>query len=117
MERHVIRRSGEMNRVIDSCKETHGLCTETITHCLTLGGPHADVNHIKLLRDCSDICEDVEEFMLRGSDFHKRICGVCAEICDRTEKDLNRFDDEAMKVCARSCRETGTLCREMAVFH
>ncbi len=107
--------SPEMRQCIQNCQSCHSLCLETVTHCLRKGGPHAEVNHIRLLLDCVEICQTSANFMLRGSDLHTRTCAVCAEVCERCAQDCERFgDDETMRRCAEACRRCAESCRRMA---
>ena len=106
----------EMRRCIEICQACHAMCTETVTHCLKMGGKHAEADHIRLLLDCAEICQTSANFMLRGSDLHARTCGVCAEVCERCAEDCQRVDpnDAQMKACAELCRRCAASCRTMA---
>lgn len=106
----------EMRQCIEHCLDCHAICLETISHCLEMGGKHAEASHIRLLMDCVQICQTSADFMLRGSDLHGRICGVCAEVCARCAEDCERLagDDELMRRCAESCRRCAESCRKMA---
>ena len=91
----------QMRECIDECHNCHDICTETVTHCLEMGGEHAAPDHIRLLLDCAEICQTSANFMLRVSDFHGQVCGVCADVCERCAEDCERFeDDEVMQQCA-----------------
>jgi hypothetical protein len=105
-----------MRRCIEHCTNCHNICLETVQHCLQLGGKHAETSHIRLLLDCAEICGTSAGFMLRGSDFHARTCGVCAEICERCAEDCERIgpDDEMMQRCAKLCRQCAESCRRMS---
>ena len=104
-----------MQECIQEFHRCHDSCTETVTHCLQMGGDHAQPDHIRLLLDCAEICQTSASFMLRVSDFHGQICGICAEICERCADDCERFgDDEMMQRCAEICRSCANSCREMA---
>jgi hypothetical protein len=105
----------QMQHCIQACTVCHGVCMETVAHCLKMGGKHAEANHIRTLLDCANICQTSADFMLRGSDFHGLTCGVCAEVCERCAESCDRFgDDEMMKRCAEACRMCAQSCREMA---
>jgi hypothetical protein len=106
--------SEEMQRCIQACLDCHRICLETVTHCLQMGGKHADPAHIRLLLDCAEICQTSANFMLRGSDLHGRTCAVCAEVCERCAQDCAQFDDAQMKACAEACRRCAESCRRMA---
>jgi hypothetical protein len=104
-----------MRNCIRECQSCHGICLETVTHCLEMGGQHAEPAHIRLLLDCADICQTSADFMLRSSDLHTRTCGICAEVCQRCADDCERFgNDSVMQQCATACRNCATACREMA---
>jgi hypothetical protein len=99
---------------IRECTNCHAVCLETVTHCLQMGGPHAEANHIRLLLDCAEICQTSANFMLRNSDLHGLTCGVCADVCERCAEDCARFtDDDVMQRCAETCRRCAASCREM----
>lgn len=104
----------EMERCIEECKSCHDVCLETVAHCLEMGGPHAEVNHIRLLLDCAEICQTSANFMIRGSEAHGYTCAACAEICERCARECDRFDDDFMKQCAEACRRCAESCRQMA---
>ena len=104
-----------MRSCIQECTSCHGICVETVTHCLETGGKHAEAAHIRLLLDCAEICQTSANFMLRGSEFHARTCGVCAEVCERCAASCESLgDDQHMKDCAQACRRCAESCRQMA---
>lgn len=107
--------SPEMERCIDHCQECHEICVQTVTHCLDMGGRHAETSHIRLLLDCAEICETSANFMIRGSDLHMETCRACAEVCERCADDCQRMaDDNQMRICADACRQCAESCRRMA---
>ena len=79
-----------MQKCIQLCRDCHAMCTQTIAHCLKLGGRHAAPDHIRLMVDCAQMCETTAEYLLRGSPFHERICGVCSEACEQCGKTANK---------------------------
>lgn len=111
----VIERPKEMEQCINDCLDCHSICLESVDHCLKMGGRHASQDHIRLLLDCSEICQTSANFMLRGSDFSARVCEICAEIDDRCAESCDQFrDDKMMKACADVCRRDAESCRQMA---
>jgi hypothetical protein len=108
--------STAMAECIERCTRCHATCVETITHCLAMGGRHAEPRHIRLLQDCAQICATSADFMLRGSDLHHHTCGACAEVCARCAEDCERLaeGDEPMRRCAEECRRCAESCRRMA---
>src|SRR4051812_26013067 len=106
---------GGLQHCIQECLSCHTICLATVSYCLQKGGEHAAVQHIRLLLDCSDICQTSASFMLRGSEMHKGTCAVCAEVCERCADDCERLgDDAAMHNCAAACRRCAESCRWMA---
>jgi hypothetical protein len=104
-----------MAECIENCTECHNICVETAAYCLGQGGRHAETAHIRLLLDCVQICATSADFMLRGSPFHPKTCGVCAEVCQRCAEDCETFGDDAqMRACAEVCRRCADSCKRMA---
>jgi hypothetical protein len=106
--------SQEMQECIQNCLSCHGICLNTVTHCLQMGGVHAEASHIRLMLDCAEICQTSANFMLRNSNLHHMTCGVRAEICTRCAEDCERFDDPQMRACAKMCRQCADSCQRMA---
>ena len=106
----------EMEECIARCTACHNACLETATHCLTIGGQHAGVENIRLLLDCAQACAASRDYMLRGSEFHPRVCGLCAEICQRYTDWIDELPgvDAVMRRCGEACRECAESCRAMA---
>lgn len=105
----------ELDRGIRDSLDCARSCYETITHCLELGGEHAEPRHINALLDCAQICETTAAFMSRGSELHPKLCAVCADACERCAQECERFpDDKVMAECAEICRQTAKSCRSMA---
>ena len=108
--------SAEMQQAIDECIRCHAICVQTVGHSLELGGKRADPSYIRLLTDCAEMCQTSADFMLRGSDFHPRTCGVCAEVCRACAEDCERMaeGDQMIKDCAEECRRCAESCEHMA---
>lgn len=106
----------EMQRCIDSCIDCYSICTETVVHCLEMGGQHAKAAHIRLLKDCSTICMTSADFMLGSSTFQEQACRLCAEVCERCADDCERIgaNDDRMKQCAETCRNCAEVCQQMS---
>jgi len=109
--------TGKMQECIQACKNCSEVCLANVTHCLEKGGKHAEPQHIRLLLDCAEICQTSANFMIRGSDFHSRTCGVCAEVCAACARSCESFaDDPEMQECAETCRSCAQSCREMSAM-
>ena len=105
-----------MQECLKRCQECHAICTETAQHCLQMGGKHAEVEHIRLLLDCADICQTSSDFMLRESPRHVLTCQACSEVCLACAESCERIgqQDSMMKKCAEVCRRCAESCRSMA---
>ena len=108
--------SQDMRECITNCQQCAAICLETMSHCLALGGKHAQAMHINLLLDCPEICRTSAGFMLRGSELHPRTCGVCAEVCRACAESCDQLagGDELMKRCAEMCRRCADSCERMS---
>ncbi len=106
--------SDEVRECLKDSLDCYQSCTETITRCLTMGGKHAEYEHLNLLMDCARICNTNADFILRNSTYYPQICGITADICDECADTCDRFEDDFMKECASVCRRCAESCREMA---
>lgn len=106
----------EMNKCIQLCRDCHAMCTQTIAHCLKLGGRHATPDHIRLLVDCAQMCATSADYMLRQSPFHDRICRLCSDLCTQCGKDCEHVsaDDPIVKQCIEMCHKCAGSCERMA---
>lgn len=108
-------RSQDMNTCIDNCTRCHAICLETINHCLSMGGKHAEPQHIALMATCADICATSADTMLRGASVHAVTCGACAEICRQCAQSCEGMGEDAeMKRCAEMCRRCADSCQAMS---
>ena len=114
---HFIPEKTSVEICTERCLQTYKQCQELIVHCLQLGGVHAEVEHIRLLQDCSAITALNAKFILRESDFHKELCALCEEICTACAKDCEKFDDEMMRTCAHNCRLCAESCKTVHLSH
>ena len=106
----------EMQKCIQLCRDCHAICTQTIGHCLKLGGRHAAPDHIRLFVDCAQMCATAADYMVRESPFHDRICRVCSDLCKQCGKDCEQEagDDKLVKQCIEMCRKCADSCERMA---
>lgn len=104
-----------MRECIDHCTHCHGICVETIRHCLEQGGAHAGAAHLSLMQTCADICRTSADAMLRGDAAHVHTCRACAEICRLCAEACEAMGDDArMRECAQACRRCAESCARMA---
>lgn len=106
----------EMQKCIQLCRDCHAICTQTIAHCLKLGGRHAAPDHIRLFADCAQMCATAADYMIRESPFHDRICRVCSDLCKQCGKDCEQVaaDDQMVKQCIEMCKKCAGSCERMA---
>jgi hypothetical protein len=105
-----------MQECITNCLDCHSVCLQTISHCLSKGGDHAESDHIRVLHDCTQVCITSADFMLRNSPLHPMICHICARVCEICAVDCESFadGDEQMRLCIVACRRCTESCGEMA---
>jgi hypothetical protein len=108
--------SEEMRLCIDNCLECSRNCTELIPHCLSLGGAHAEKEHITLLSTCALICNTSAKLMMLDSNFHHDLCKICSEVCNQCADDCDAVGgaDERMIDVANICRKCADSCDRMA---
>lgn len=106
----------EMKKCAQLCQDCHALCTQTIQHCLKLGGRHAAPEHIGLLLDCAQLCETTAQYLLRSSSLHERICDICAEVCRQCAENCVQIarDDQVLEQCVETCRRCADSCEHMS---
>ena len=106
----------DMRTCIALCSECHQVCLETLTHCIGVGGRHAEASHLQLLLDCAEICRTAEDFMLRHSERHGLTCGSSRRSARRSRRKRRRVggDDGLMERCWATCRRCAEACRQMA---
>lgn len=108
-----------MRDCIRNCMECSAVCREAIMHSLAMGGRHAELDHIRLLADCADICIASANFMLRGSPRHVRTCAACAEVCRECARECDQMaeGDSLIARCAEACHHCEDSClREAAAL-
>lgn len=119
MQHTMTKMNDDMQIGVENCQACHAACLKTISLCLEMGDDHAEVNHIKLLQDCVQICQTSADFMLRMSNFHPQVCAVCADICNACAKScesLSEQDSDFMHQCAQACLQCSQSCRNMVAM-
>ncbi len=108
----------QFQHAIEACLQCFESCEQMIVH---LGGrENVDPNLIRLLNDAVEITQVAATFMLRGSNFHIRTCGVCAEVCKICAESLEERadrDSELMKSGIETLRDCSESCFQMAHHH
>ena len=103
--------SAEMRECLARCLECHSICMETVTYSLEMGGRYAAVEHVRLLLDCAELCKAAVDFISRGSDLYKRVCGLCAQACDLCARSCESVRDPETNRCAEVCRDCASSAR------
>lgn len=111
-----IVRSTEMEQCISDCSECFRVCTETMLHCLAMGGEHAEKEHIKKLLECAELCKYAAALMIMDAAASRRQCEVCIEACQSCAASCESIgdNDEQMRHCAKTCHKCAESCRAMA---
>lgn len=110
-----VLKKDETKACVDACLDARRACIETAVHCLTLGGRHAEMQHMGLLVDCAMVCQTAADFLMRGSDLHALTCSTCAVVCRKCADECARFPgDDALSDCAKACRRCAEECEAMA---
>lgn len=105
----------DMQVAIRDAHLCHAVCVQTIRHCLTKGGRHAEPDHVTLLMDCAEICATAANFMLRDSRLHPQVCAACADACDACAASCAQMaDEEQMNRCLQACQKCADGCRPHA---
>lgn len=113
-EAHEMGMSSEMRQCIDDCLSCASVCTETLRHCLMMGGKHTEAQHVTIMLDCAEICQTSANFMLRQSAAHVETCGTCAAVCRACEESCRQIGGEVMLRCADECAKCAESCERMA---
>lgn len=114
MQGSEVMTSDEVRECLRDSLDCYQTCTDTTIRCLTMGGDHAEPEHLNLLMDCARICNTNADFIVRNSTYYPQTCGLTADICDECADTCDRFEDDFMKECASVCRRCSESCREMA---
>ncbi|GCE45964.1 hypothetical protein EI42_01323 [Thermosporothrix hazakensis] len=105
-----------LQQCIQECHECHASCLQTLQYCIQQGGKHVELDHIRLMQDCSQMCQMCEDFMLRQSPLYAALCTLCAQICLRCAESCEKVDpnDAQMKACAEHCHRCAQTCQQMS---
>lgn len=103
-----------MQECIDHCWTCRNICQKIFyNYCLKEGGEHVEQEHVKLMTDCIQICQNTADFMVRNSSYHKDLCEVCAKICEACAKSCEKMSDPEMQKCSQVCFECADSCKKM----
>jgi hypothetical protein len=100
---------------IELCWECRTTCLDTLfNYCFEKSGPHAAVDHVKIMSDCIETCQLSADLMRRKSEWHGTVCRACADICEACADSCRSMEDDRMQSCAAICSRCADSCRSMA---
>ena len=106
--------SREMQECIRNCMESHRLSLEAVNQVIDHRHGPAGEEILRLLLDCSEICQTHVNFMLRSSEVAASTAAACAEICETAADACEQFsDDLKLRACADACRRSVDSCDRM----
>ena len=97
---------------INACWECRHSCQQTLfNHCLKIGGKHVEIDHVKIMIDCIQLCQTVADYMTRNSQFSLTLCEPCVIVCEKCALSCDNIGGEEMQHCAETCRHCAKICR------
>lgn len=100
-----------MAECIAACNNCNRVCLHQIEHCLSLGGAHAEPEHISMLLTCASVCRVAGELMAIESDWYATLCDLCAQVCDECADTCEELGE--MEECVAACQDCAEACRSM----
>ncbi|WP_449254997.1 four-helix bundle copper-binding protein [Bosea sp. (in: a-proteobacteria)] len=94
---------------LDCYKHCFGMAT---THCLAVGGAHAEPGHLTLMLACSEICRSMAHLLLMASPHARHLAPECIEICEACAADCERLG--GMEDCVAACRACAKACAALS---
>ena len=104
-------RSDGASSCIEACNDCNRVCLQHVQHCLTLGGEHAEADHIAMLLTCASVCRATAELVALDSEWHATMCDLCSQVCEECAdgcEELGEMDD-----CVQACQRCAEECRAM----
>lgn len=110
------RMHAEMDRCAEACHECQDLLLELVHHCLSIGGEHAEPEHMGLVMDAICLTDATHSLLHRGSMMHATLCQACAEVCSACAESCEqvRPRDPKMMRAAEACWRCAEMCGRMA---
>jgi hypothetical protein len=103
-----------LERWVTECNECHALSVQALRHSLEQGGGYVEPRHLRLLKDCMEVCSVTLDFVLRHSTSTAFSASVCAQVCHQCADSCARWHaDGVMVACAAACRSFGLYCYEI----
>lgn len=104
-----------MRKEVYETLDCYHVCTETIQHCIEMGGKHAEPKHLNLMMDCAQVCLTMANFIMRDSEYCRKLAPLCAEICEVCAASCASLGDEAgMQRCVDSCKTCAQTCKSIS---
>lgn len=111
---------GHHTQAQQECAEACGRCAheceDAFHYCLrqARAGKARYDRAAHLCIDCAEICATTAKLVARSSPLMNHVCAACAEICDDCHAECARLDDPEMKLALEALRRCARSCREMA---
>jgi hypothetical protein len=104
-----------VEKTIESCRDCHEICEETIIHAIKSGGETAQMDVLGVLMDCAGSSKLSEKMMLRGSPYLRRVAPAAIEICEACAKMCDTIPgDDYFSTCANTARRCADNLKELA---
>lgn len=103
-----------VDRTIQSCRDSHDICVETVTHGIRVGGERSQLDVLGPLLDAAGIARLSERYLLRGSPYFRKIAPSAIEILEsaaRTSETVR--EDEFFSTAARALRQSASNLRQI----
>lgn len=106
----------EQQQCAEACGRCAHECEDAFHYCLR----HARAGKVEYDRaahlciDCAEMCATTAKLVARSSPLMAHVCATCAEICDDCHAECERLDDPEMKLVLEALRQCARSCREMA---
>ncbi|OQB24878.1 MAG: hypothetical protein BWY11_00804 [Firmicutes bacterium ADurb.Bin182] len=88
-------------------------CLECFAKCLDEDEARNRTDLIKVLCDCSKICQLASMLLMENSKFSKQFCEFCADILESCALSCSRFEDKYCVKCAEECNICAIECRSL----
>ena len=96
---------------VSACQEACNICFDA---CLQEDDVAMMAECIRLDRECADMCNHLEQAILRGSPFVSELAAVCAKICEACGNECKKHDHDHCQKCADACFKCAEACRNVA---
>ncbi|WP_335869033.1 four-helix bundle copper-binding protein [Bacillus sp. 2205SS5-2] len=93
-------------------------CMVACNHCYDACLDESDVNLmadcIRLDRECADICNYLEQALVRGTPIVSELATACAAICEACGNECKKHNHQHCQDCANACFRCADECKKLA---